>query len=210
MRNNLVLSKLAAGWAAGHVTAAWKGPNGELDVFYEHHNVISYNAADVMAHLLGGNSQYAPGYIGFIYGGTHATPGFTDPPTSRDQTWSGLATELADASTKGNILIAPFSNEPGFTVDGSTALYTGNKVAFAAHSGEVLQYGFATSPADNPYSDALADGDYFYHAMLLSRIVTGSVVSFIPFARVSLKLAAGFPTKPVGWDLALFWDISYA
>jgi hypothetical protein len=181
---------------------------GEVRWPFYNHNVIAYTAADIMARLLGGDQLYRPQYMGFIYGAAAAPtwpipPGET--PTSRVQTWAGLSTELADAGVTGNILITPLAAGPTYSVDGSTSYYSGNAVTLAAHTGSRLEYGFQTSA---PYAGVLVDGNYFYQAMLLTRLVQGSTVTYLPFARVTLKDGT-YPQKLVGYDLALFWQISY-
>lgn len=194
-------------WARGQVRGYFFNPKtGEQRDHFHMRNVITYPAADIMARMLGGDSSYVPSYMGFIYGAS-ATPGaaLIEPPTSRSQTWDNLATELADPGVTGNVLIAPLAAGPTYSVDGSTSNYEGNAVTLVAHSGSRLEYGFATSA---PYATPLVDGNYFYHAMLITRLVSGSQITYLPFARVTLK-SASYPQKLVGFELALFWQISY-
>lgn len=194
-------------WARGQVRGYFYNPKTlEQRGHFHIKNVITYTAADIMARLLGGDTSYIPGYMGFIYGAS-GTPGaaLIEPPTSRTQTWTSLATELADPGVTGNVLISPLSSGSSYSVDGLTSTYNGNAVTLTAHSGSRLEYGFPTSV---PYAVALADGDYFYHAMLITRLVSGSAITYLPFARVTLK-GASYPQKLVGYELALFWQISY-
>ena len=170
---------------------------------FEINNVTTYAAADMMARMIGGDSSYVPGHMGFIYGAT-GTPGLTDPPISRVQTWDDLSDELADPSTVGNILITPMTAQPTYAVNGSSSYYTGNDVTLVSHSGNRTEYGF---PLAAPYATDLIDGYYFYHAMLLNRRTVGSSIIYTPFARVSLK-GATFPQKLANYELALFWSIS--
>jgi len=204
------ITEHATNWAKGRVRAAFVSPTGEERPIFDRHNLITFTGADLMARVLGGQSEYAPGYMGFIYGGTFANPAGLNDLSSRIQTWSAIGAELAQVDVVGNVLVAPISYAPSISVDGDAEAYAGNMVSFVTHSGNVLEYGFPTSPPDSPYSDALADGDYFYHAMLLSRVIVNNVVQYYPFARVTLELGAGFPQKPAGWNLALFWDITYS
>ena len=167
------------------------------------HNVITYAAADSLAKLIGGDINYAPKYMGFIYG-AGAAPTSVDPPTSRVQTWDGLSDELADAGVTGNIAVAPMTTQPGYAVDGDTARYEHNSVTMVSHTGSRQEYGFATAA---PYATALVDGFYLYQAMLLVRRVVGSNIVYSPFARVTLK-DGSFPQKTAGYELAVFWSIS--
>lgn len=182
---------------------------GERCNEFEIKNLTTYGGADIMARLLGGEAQYAPGYMGFIYGAAATPDGdLDDPPSSRLVTWSSLNTELINiegGGTPGNILISPLSAGPGYSVDGLAANYDGNSVTLTAHSGTRLEYGFPTS---SPYAGELDDGDYFWQALLLSRIVVGANVQYLPFARVSLKTGGVYPQKPTNFELALYWSIS--
>jgi hypothetical protein len=105
----------------------------------------------------------------------------------------------------GNVLISPLSAGPGYSIDGSAANYSGNSVTLTAHSGTRLEYGFPTS---GDYSDELDDLDYFWQALLLTRLVEGTDITYLPFARVSLKIGGVFPQKPANFELALYWSIS--
>ena len=199
-------SKLAD-WAKGRVSGYFVDlETGEQQGHFETTNVITYGAADIMAKILGGDTTYIPSHMAFIYG-TTGTPGaaLIDPPTSRVQTWDGLSTELADGAVGGNAVISPMAAGPAYSIDGSNTLYANNAVTLTAHSGNRTEYGFPTA---SPYATALADGDYYWHAMILTRLVSGSTITYLPFARVTLKDTT-YPQKPVGFELALFWQVSY-
>ncbi len=179
---------------------------GERQDEFKIKNVTTYAGADVMARLLGGDTRYAPGYMGFIYGPIIGpTAALEEPPTSRIVTWASLGTELANAGVGGNVLVSPLSAGPGYAIDGSASNYSGNSVTLTAHSGTRLEYGYPTS---GDYSDELTDLDYFWQALLLTRLVEGTTITYLPFARVSLKVGGAFPQKPANFELALYWDIS--
>ena len=195
-------------WARGYVHGYVYNPKtGEKIFTISHRNIITYSAADIMAHMLGGDTNYIPKYMGFVYG-ANITPGaaLIEPPVSRVQTWSGIGSELADVGVTGNVLIAPMAAGPAYAIDGNDTYYTSNAVTLAAHSGSRLEYGFATAA---PYQNALADGDYFYQALLVTRLVNGTTKTYLPFARVSLAESGVYPQKIAGYELALFWQISY-
>lgn len=197
-----------ADWARGKVWGYYINPvTGEQTQPFVINNIITYTAADIMARLVGGDTTYLPKYVGFIYG-TTATPGIVDPITSRNQTWTDLGNELALVS-KANVLITPFASIPQYTVDAAASLpsgiYAGNAVIISAHTGTRLEYGFTPGTYANP----LADSNYLYHCMLLTRLVNGSTITYLPYARVSLKVGANYPQKPVGMELALFWQITF-
>jgi hypothetical protein len=189
----------------GFVRGYWFNPvTNEIRHRFEHRNQLSYACSDALAQLMGGNGAYAPRYMGFIYGELE-TPTIV-APTSRSQTWTGLSEELADPGVVGNIQISPITLTPTITVDG-TAGYSGNSVTYSAHtrSGGSGSYGF---PLVSPYADALATGDYLYHAMLITRLTTSGLV-YIPIARVTLAEDDAFLAKPDGFELALDWQISF-
>jgi len=195
-------------WIRGRVHGYFYDPvtNERCDEF-EINNVTTFAAADVLARLMGGDTRYAPAHMGFIYGET-GTPDadLEQRPSSRLVTWASLATELSSSGVGGNVLISPLSAGPGYGVDGSAVNYSGNKIQLTAHSGTRLEYGYPTSA---PYADELEDDDWFWQALLLTRLVDGSTITYIPFARVSLEVADVFPQKPANFELALFWDISF-
>ena len=195
-------------WAKGSVKGYLVNKaTGEQQQHFEINNIITYGAADIMAKILGGDSSYVPSYMGFIYG-ADATPGtaLIDPPTDRLQTWTTLSAELSDVGVVGNVLISPLATASTYSVDGDSDLYSGNSVTLTAHSGRRTEYGYPTA---SPFAAELEDGDYFYQAMLLVRRVSGSTITYIPFSRVTLKTSGSFLAKPVGFELALFWQISY-
>jgi len=181
---------------------------GEIRNRFEKDNVITYTAADIMARLIGGDTTYIPKYMGFIYGKT-GTPGaaLIEPPVSRIQTQQTISAELATTGVNGNCLVTPLAASPVYAIDGSETYYDGNSVTLSAQSGARLEYVF---PNATPYATALADGDFFWHAMLLTRLVsTSGTISYLPFSRVTLKQTT-YLQKPVGFELAVFWTITFS
>ena len=178
---------------------------GERTPIIEKRNLHTYAAADIMARLVGGDTSYTPGFIGFIYGPSSGSA--PSAISSRLQTWDGLSTELASVGC--NINISALSRASQYEVDGSSDYYTGNGVILSAHSvsGAGGQYGFPTDGMT--YAGVLADTDLIYHAMLLVRRTSGTNVTYIPFARVSLQSGVTYPAKPAGLELALDWQLSF-
>ena len=195
-------------WIKGHVRGEYVNvKTGERIPAFEHSNVTTYGAADIMAKILGGEQQYVPQYMGFIYGAaaSPSSPPMIEPPTDRVQTWDSLGTELADPGVTGNVLISPLAAGPAYAVDGNAEYYSGNSVTLTAQTGSRLEYGFPTSCS---FAPEMQDGDYIWHAMLLTRIVSGSTITYLPFARVTLK-DTSYPQKLAGFELALFWAVTY-
>jgi len=205
-------------WAKG--TVRWAYVNlrtGERRQVGERSNVITYTAADLMARMLGGQTDYVPKYFGFIYG-TNAAPGLVDPDTlpastRRVHPWSQIASDLAGvAAGKANCVISAMTTQPAVSlgVDSDPALYANNAVTLAANTGSRLEYGFSIS--GGIYAPALQDdgvSDYMYQAVLLARIVAASGITYYPFARISLADAGVYSIKPANWELALDWTVTY-
>ena len=188
----------------GRITAHWFNPvTGEHLAPFMHSNTLSYACADVIANLMAGNSAYAPQYMGFIYG-TDATAVTLSDPTLRTQSWSLLATDLATV-TLANIQISPLTLAPTVAVDGDASLYTGNSTIYTAHtrSGASATYGFPLTT----YAPPLADGNYLYHAMLLTKLPNSNGV-YIPVARATLESGSYF-AKPAGFEIAIDWQVSF-
>lgn len=180
------------------------GNGGRYDLF-SRPNQLSYACADAMAQLMGGNVNYAPGYIGFIYG-TDSSPADLTDPTLRTQSWTNLTAELK--AIGGNVQISPLTMTPSVMLDGSSTEYSANSTVFTAHtmSGVGGVYGM---PLAAPFAGVLTTNSYLYHAVLLVKLNTGSI-SYVPVARVTLGTAGGvYSAKPDGFELALDWKISF-
>lgn len=202
-------AKLAE-WGMGQIKGVLVNKKtGETRELITRKNIITYRAADIMAQLLGGNLRYAPQFMGFVYG-TDASESFTNPESDREHTWEGIATELADVTTKANVLISPFVTAPGYSIDPSDSTkYENNAVTLVAHTGSRLEYAFSTT--SGTYAAELQDDgtDAMFQAMLITRLVDGNTITYIPFSRVSLDLDGTYPLKPDGWELSVFWQVTY-
>ena len=186
----------------GRVAAAFvrqASANQELRPVFNACNTETYAAGDVLARLLGGDSTYKVTHIGFIYG-TDATPTGLNTP-ARTDTWDSVAAEIAAASGELNMQLVPITMAPSYTASGAN--YTGNVVTFTAQSNSGAALAFTPG---GDYAAALDTGHYFYHAVLLSK--QGD--TYVPFARVSLAVDGAFPQKPAGWDLAVFWGVTFS
>lgn len=172
-------------------------------------NVIAYTAADIMAAVAGGNNDFLPQHIGFMYGADQ-TPDLDDPDglpaaTKRVQTWADIAAQCADITA--NVAICPLALTPSTTLIGSASRYTGNGVVFAAHTGAPLEYAFATS---SPFAAAMTSLSpvYIYHAILLNRRTVGGNIVYTPFARSRVGTTP-FTAKPTDQDIGIFWTIEF-
>ena len=196
----------ASNWARGEVTSRFINvKTGETFGPAQRHNVITYSAADIMAKLIGGYTEYTPAYMGFIYGtSTSVDPQPADPSVTRDHTWSTIASQMAAAGT--NILVTPVISNPTISIDGD--YYTGNAITLRGQTSARTEYAFPTA---SPYAGELIDdgSDVMFQALLITRLVSGSVITYIPFARVSLAVGSVYQTKPAGFELALDWQVSF-
>ena len=185
----------------GRITGIWMAPDGTTRGPVLHANQLTYGCADVLAGLMSGNASYQPSRIGYIYGDTASSTALV-APTNRDQTWANLGNELAAFTPNhANIQVSPFVLPPTLSVDPGAGAYKGNSVTYSS----ISKSGLGVFPAGT-YAGALGTGSYMYHVMLLS-LVNGN---YIPVARATLANEDGsFPVKPAGFELALFWQVSF-
>jgi hypothetical protein len=158
----------------------------------ERFNIVTYQAADIMARLVGGSPDYAPKYMGFVYGPSGATP--PPIPTDRLHTWDMVVGDISNIA--GNILLVPLSNAVSYSVEGSAANYAGNALTFNSFANENIPFTLMGSE---------------YEQVLLSAVVTpgSSVPAYRVFARVSLlDTGLGVPVDPV-FELAVYWTIAF-
>lgn len=179
----------------------------KLPVF-DSHNIITYQAPTIMTRVLGGDAAYIPNYMGFLFGNSN-TPLLNDSYT-RDQSWSKIEAELTSPADTYNILVVPLAANPSFVTTSTSAssVYYKNSVVFNGVTGLAgSEYAFPGGVGKT----ALADGDYFYSIFLLSRIVNvNGTISYIPFARVSLKTGGQYiHKKMVGAQFSAYWTITF-
>ena len=190
--------------------------NQKRDLILAKNNVITYSAADLMAHVLAGDDAYLPKHIGFLYG-TNPSPLLPDPDSlpadiRRIHTWASITSDTA--AINGNILIAPLALTPGVMVDGSVSLYSGNAVLFTSHTGLGIEYAYPTN--GSTFAPSLPDLEgsgtpvpvYFYHVILLNRWEQKGSIIYTPFARSALG-SAPFDPKPASNHMAVYWTVTF-
>lgn len=187
----------------GQVWGAWIDGAGNRFGLPLRFNTLSYGCADILAGLVAGKPEFKPVKMGFVYG-DNASPGLL--PVTREQSWATVESEVSTINS-GNMQISAFSMPPAVSIDDSSYTpvgYTGNSVTFSGitRSGSGT-YGF---PLSAPYAGVLTDGHYLYQAVLLSSPVDGT---YIPIARVSLANSGTYAVKPAGYELSLFWQVSF-
>ena len=178
--------------------------NGGLTPFVEKNNIVVYQAADILAQMMAGNTTYRPTHIGFLYAPTAAV--IPDPTTAtppREHTIDDIASDLQ--AVTGNMVISALARNVSVSVDGDAALYEGNKVSLYAISdstGTPVFTGAEYAGAPTPGADS-----YKQVALLTQIISAGSPTPVYKlFARSALSV--GFDVV-AGFELAAFWDISF-
>lgn len=175
----------------------FKQHSGYLQPFCHNPNVVVYQAADILASMLAGNDM-RPTHIGFMYAPTAAT--ITTP--TRGGTMATIATDLA--AVTGNMVVSSLATGT-LSVDGDADVYAGNKVSLHAISDisatpvfTGVSYAGAPTPGD----------DSFKQVALLTQVsAPGSLTpEYSLFARSALS--SDFVIA-LGFELALFWDISF-
>ena len=100
---------------------------GHVKMLVEQKNIIPYQGADVLARLLAGDEDYAPGAMFFEYENTAGSP--TVPTPLRSE---GIDYYLSDLPLDANkdYIRAPLVVSPAISASGSD--YNGNQVTFFA------------------------------------------------------------------------------
>lgn len=200
-------------WVKGEVL--WTLHKGhEIDRSVKRSNVITYAAADIMAKLLGNDMTYVPQHVGFMYGADPTAALLPDPDTlpdnvKRQHRWDNITTDVA--SVNANILVAPMVLNPAWTIDGNASSYEHNAVTMAAFTGTCLEYAFPINGTTFAHPIGELATAYFYQALLLNRRVVGSSIIYTPFSRVTLRDpdTGNYNAKPEGFELSLFWTVTF-
>lgn len=199
--------------------AMWRtdGAGRRLALLSSRQNVTTYAAADVDARLLTGDLEYVPRHIGFIYGKTD-TPGLVDPDSLsgqdiRNHPWAAIRQEVFGVSAGANIAVCPLAQPAAVSLahGADASLYAANAAAFSATTATVTELAFAPALGFAEHIHDIvgsAGAVYAYQALLLVRIVRGSAITYIPYARWSLG-AAPYPAIPDGQQLAAFWTMTF-
>ena len=175
--------------ASGRISASFVSQRGGRAIpVLGRPNVITLEAADIMARLVAGAANAAPSHIGVVYG-SDALPSFVNPEITRDHDWESLAEEVG--AVGGNIAIMPLSLTPSVS---------GRVATFSANSGTISRYGFDGAPYAGPVSTL--DPLYFYQVVLLD-------AEHRIFARSTLLDSGVYRAKPEDYDLAIQWAITF-
>ena len=198
----------------GYVQASFLNvATGQREEIPGRHNTLSYLSAEVMAAAFGGDASYIPSRIGFIYGGI-AKPALSS--ITRDQTWSGIQTELGDiqGSANADMQVVSFSSTPTLGLGKSSSSSSSsssdsrynnlkstgsNAVTFHAHSNSTDKGVFGTS------TNIFSKGSYVYEVALLGYLNS----TYYVIARSSLAENGDYFQKPNDFELSIDWTIKF-
>jgi hypothetical protein len=195
---------------AGEITLKWVNrQSGEVVPAGRHSNIITFSAADIMAHLLGRDRRSDVTHIGYLYGPSAST--LTNPESAvpaRLHTFADLSSDLAGIT--GNMIVSPVGNNPAFEVNGDENHFTGNAVTLSAVSDNtsalIFNGGSFASTFPQPTTDK-----YFQVALLSQQFDPGSTTAkYVPFARVqTVEPGDNGLVVQSGFELAIFWKITF-
>jgi hypothetical protein len=192
----------------GDVIVRSELPGGGGAELFRRHNVVAYSSADILARMIGGQHEWAPRHVGFIYAPAASlslsNPDDADPARLHD--WGMVASQVEAAG--GNMVVSPVARCAEFSSDGEH--YECNVVTLRASSASgaprEFQGGGYLSAPPTPMEHK------FFQAVLLARFpVPGSAaLARVVYARV--QLAAGAGGQPViggGAELSVQWPITF-
>jgi len=189
----------------GQVTARWVKGGNDQGVAYDGKNIFTFNGADILAKLIGGDTNFIPNQIGFIYGPEAST--MTNPSATRQHTWDSIASDVA--AVGGNMIMSPIGNRPDFKVSGDPTRYNHNLVTLVAISDPsaplVFSGGsYASQPPQNP-------DDRFFQVVLISAVkkLGSSTPTYVPIARAQLDAGTSGLLVQQQSDLAVFWELIF-
>jgi hypothetical protein len=190
----------------GHIKATWiRNKRADKKPAYDGKNIFTFNGADVLAKLMGGDTNFIPNQIGYIYGPEAGS--MTNPSATRQHTWDSIAADVA--ALGGNMILSPISSCPSFRVDGDVTRYNHNVVTLNAISDPSANLVFsggtyATQPPQNP-------DDRFFQVVLISAVkkLGSTTPTYVPIARAQLDAGTSGLLVQQQSDLAVFWDLIF-
>jgi len=193
----------------GRIYAEWRKPAAEAGKqACDRHNVITFSAAEIMAHLIGGDMHFRPSHIGFIYadnGNTMANPSTYNP--KRLHSWGDIASDIE--AVNGNMLLSPLMSNASYATSGDETHFNNNAVTLASKtdSDTPLVFSGGGYAAVAPVST-----DKYFQVVLLSQIYepnNPTVPKYIPFARAQLADGDDGLAVQTGHELAVYWTITF-
>ena len=202
MLKNLIESYLGT---RGSISAYWTRPDQKPKMTYDGKNIFTFRGADILAKLVGGDQNFVPNQIGFIYGPEGST--ITNPSATRQHTWESIAADVA--ALGGNMVLSPIASCPDYGVDGDSSRYNHNVVTLSAISDPAANLVFsggsyASQPPTNP-------DDRFFQVVLLSAVqkLGTTTPTYMPMARAQLASGDSGLLVQQQSDLAVFWDLTF-
>lgn len=191
-------------FAAGRIRAVWtdRATGREMAVACDKPNVILYSAADILARLVSGDAEVAPGFVGYVYApNTASVPNPASDPAPRHFDWSDILGNIIPVS--GNMVISPITTTPRIVP--SSGDYAGNMATFSAMSDSTA----APVVVTDPPSLGPQVTDKYFQVVLLSRVFELGTPVYIPFAYTQLAAGNDGVAVLANMELTVYWTISF-
>jgi hypothetical protein len=188
----------------GHIRAVWteKATGREVAVACDKSNVILYTAADIIARLVSGDTEVVPGFVGYVYAPlANSVPNPASDPAPRHYDWSDILGNITPLTVGGDMVISPITTTPRITA--SSASYASNTVTFSAMSDS------NAAPVVTPGGAGPHTSDKYFQVVLLARVFSGGVATYIPFAYTQLAAGDGGIAVLADMELTVYWTISF-
>lgn len=186
----------------GHIRAVWtdKITGREVAVACDKANVILYTAADIVARLVSGDVEVVPGFVAYVYAtsGTSVLNPASDA-VPRHYDWADIRANVVLAG--GDMVISPITTTP--RIAASSSDYAGNTVTFSAMSDATA------TPVIDPVHAKPAVTDKYFQVVLLARVFSGGVATYIPFAYTQLAAGNDGIIVLADSELTVYWTISF-
>lgn len=166
-------------------------------------NVVLYSAADILTRLVGGESEYTPNYIGFIY----ADKGYSGFPivtnADRQLTWEDIVLAVQSAPG-GNMIISPLLSGRDYKPSASPP-YDGNIVTVGALTDRNSDPIFSFTTI-KPTAGVHA---YFMTVFMNRRFRTGQTVpTYTPYAYANINASGAGVEVIASAEYQQYWDVT--
>lgn len=167
-------------------------------------NLIMFGAADIMAHLLGGDSRYAVSHMYYQYQNISGSVTASASFTRADGITDFLSIDGSDQTDWLRIPIITAGKVDSYPVDSTQ--YSGNAVTFVATSASSsTQTG--ESASENYFADSGDDGPSKVYAIALAAALSpADKTKDIVFSRLELDTPI---TVEAGNYIDCFWQIAF-
>jgi hypothetical protein len=189
--------------AIGEVVGCYTNiKTGKEIQFFRQKNLIMYEAADIMAGLLSGDSRFFPSHMYFVYENTDG--GITSPPAITRADGKSYFSSISGSDPAQDWLRVPITTRPRVSVIGED--YSGNAVTFAASSASSDSLA-GESPEKNYFS---ASGDNGPSKVFSLALVAATNPNTKAEDKIFSRLSLSTPmTILAGHHLTFYWIIKF-